>query len=121
MRRERSYGSVTIISLDRDEALTALRRAARRLRAAHGEVTSVWPFGSLARGDHVGASDADVLVELAPGTPGGPLDWVRRCLRHFDLPIGVDVIVLHQDEAERRVAAGDPFLSRLWRERVLLG
>lgn len=120
MRRERSCGSVTIISLDRNEALAALRRAAQSLRAAHGEVTAVWLFGSLARGDHVGASDADVLAELAPGTPGEPLDWVRRCLRHFDLPIGVDVIVLRQDEAARRVAAGDSFLTRLWRERLPL-
>ena len=120
MRRERSYGSVTITSLDRDEALNALRQAAQRLRAAHGEVTSVWLFGSLARGDHVGASDADVLVKLAPGTPGEPLDWLRRCLRHFDLPIGVDVIVLRQDEVARRVVAGDPFLTRLWHERLAL-
>lgn len=120
MRRERSCGSVTITSLDRDEALAALREAARRLRAAHGEMTSVWLFGSLVRGDHVGASDADVLGELAPGTPGWALDWVRRCLRHFDLPIGVDVIVLRQDEAARRVAADDPFFTRLWRERLPL-
>lgn len=120
MRRERSFGSVTITSLDRDEALTALRRSAQRLRAAYAEVTAVWLFGSLARGDHVGASDADVLVELAPGTLGEPFDWVRRCLRFFDLPIGVDVLVLRQDEVARRVAGGDPFLSRLWSERLRL-
>jgi hypothetical protein len=67
-----------------------------------------------------GASDADVLVELAPGTPGETIDWVRRCLRFFDLPIGVDTLVLRQDEVARRVAADDPFLSRLWSERLHL-
>jgi hypothetical protein len=50
-----------------------------------------------------GASDADVLVELAPGTPGETFDWVRRCLRFFDLPIGVDTLVLRQDEVARRM------------------
>lgn len=67
-----------------------------------------------------GASDADVLVDLAPGTPGETVDWVRRCLRFFDLPIGVVTLVLRQDEVARRVAADDPFLSRLWSERLHL-
>ena len=67
-----------------------------------------------------GASDADVLVELAPGTPGETFDWVLRCLRFFDLPIGVDTLVLRQDEVARRVAADDPFLSHLWSERLRL-
>ena len=43
-----------------------------------------------------------------------------RCLRFFDLPIGVDTLVLRQDEVARRVAADDPFLSRLWSERLRL-
>ncbi len=67
-----------------------------------------------------GACAAEVLVELAPGTPGETFDWVRLCLRFFDLPIGVDTLVLRQDEVARRVAANDPFLSHLWSERLRL-
>ena len=62
MLRERSSGSVKIISLDRDELLARLATIATRIRARHPEVREVRLFGSLARGDQTGTSDADLLI-----------------------------------------------------------
>ena len=42
-----------------------LRRAARRLRAAHPEVASITLFGSFAVGVPTPRSDADILVEVS--------------------------------------------------------
>lgn len=38
-------------------------------------VVRLWLFGSLARGDATDASDADVLVEFAPGARTSTWDW----------------------------------------------
>lgn len=62
--RTRSYGSVKVFWLDRDEALRRLRRAATQLLDQHPEVMGIYLFGSLAEGRAVPGSDADLLVIL---------------------------------------------------------
>lgn len=62
--RKRSFGSVTIFSLDREEALRRLCAGAAALGVERPEVEEVWLFGSLARGDAVPGSDADIVVVL---------------------------------------------------------
>lgn len=120
MRPTRSFGSVKIISLDRARLLEALHQIATRLRAERSEVEEVRLFGSLARQDHTGASDADVLIVLS-GTP--ELDPARRSLAYlpyFDLPVGTDLLVFTRAEIEACLSAGDPFWCRLWRDSVAL-
>lgn len=121
MLRTRSSASVKIISIDRDELLTKLRAIAARLLAEHPEVSAVRLFGSLARGDQVGTSDADVLIVLRGEAQGDPLELVRRFQPHFDLPIGVDLLVLSEEQIARRLRAKDPFIARIWRESWELG
>jgi predicted nucleotidyltransferase len=55
---------VKVFWLDRATIVERLRQAAERLLEAHPEVEEVALFGSLARGDAVPGSDADVLVVL---------------------------------------------------------
>ena len=122
MLRERSFGSVKIISSDRDELLTRLSSIARRIRVRHPEVREVRLFGSLARGDQTGTSDADLLIVLRPGQElADPLELTRKYLRYFDLPIGVDLLIVSQEEIIRRRQAGDRFLDRLLNESLLVG
>ena len=59
---EESWNSVRVIWLDREAAREAVRKSARRLVAERPEVRKVVLFGSLARGDAVPGSDADVLI-----------------------------------------------------------
>ena len=77
-------------------------------------------FGSIARGDHVGLSDVDVLIVLADGESGDPIERIRSFYPYFDLPIGVDLLVFTQDELKCRREEGDPFIERLWQESQLL-
>ena len=66
----RSYGSVKIFWLDKPKILGCLREKAERLGAIKPEIEEIWLFGSLARGDAVPGSDADVLLILsAHGKP----------------------------------------------------
>ncbi len=122
MLRQRSFGSVKIISIDRDELLARLSSIAGRIRVRHPEVREVRLFGSLARGDQTGTSDADLLIVLQPGQePADPLEAIRKYLRYFDLPIGVDLLVVSQDEITRGRQAGDRFFERLLSESLLVG
>jgi predicted nucleotidyltransferase len=120
MLQHRSFDSVEIISIDRAEALDALRRAARRIRAQHPEVVDVRVFGSLARGDQVGTSDVDVLIVLDDDESGDPIEQIRRFYPYFDLPVGVDLLVMTRGRWTRRQQAGDAFAERIGRESVSL-
>jgi predicted nucleotidyltransferase len=120
MLRQRSSGSVKIISIDRDELLSRLRQIAGQIRAEHPEVVEVRVFGSIARGDQVGTSDVDVLIVLRDGELEDPMGHIRSFYPYFDLPIGVDVLVQTEGQLEHRLEAGDPFVEQMWRQSLVL-
>ncbi len=120
MLRQRSSGSVKIISIDRDKLLARLRQIAGQICVEHPEVAEVRVFGSIARGDQVGTSDVDVVIVVQDGDLEDPLQRACSFYPYFDLPIGVDLIVYTQDYLERRLKAGDPFVERMWRESQVL-
>ena len=120
MLQQRSFDSVEIISINRNEVLDALRRVARRIRAQHPEVVDVRVFGSIARGNQVGTSDVDVLIVLENGGSGDPIEQIQTFYPYFDLPVGVDLLVLTQDRLARRLEARDGFAERMWRESQVL-
>jgi len=117
MLHETYCDSVRIISLDRNELLAELSRIAGQIRAAHPEVADLRIFGSLARGDQTGTSDVDILIVLREPF-GDPVEQARRFYSYFDLPVGVDLLVLDGDQVLRRQKAGDPFIRRVWQEGV---
>ncbi len=123
MLRQKSSDSVKLISLNQNEVLAALMDIAERIRKDHPDVSSIRVFGSIARGDHVGTSDVDVLIILNRDihTLTDRLAQIRRFYPYFDLPIGVDLLVYTQDEIERRLDAGDAFITRIWQESRPLG
>jgi len=116
----RSSGTVKIISLDRTSLLTELRRIADRIRAGHPEVAEVRLFGSLARGDHTGTSDVDVLILLHHTHETDPLQRILTFLPYFDLARGSDVLVYTLAELEQRLSANDRFMQSIWSESVPL-
>jgi len=120
MLQQRSFDSVEIISIDRSKVLDALRRVARRIRAQHPEVVDVRVFGSLARGDQVGTSDVDVLIVIEDGGSGDPIEQIRGFYPYFDLPVGVDLLVMTWDRWTQRLQAGDAFAEQVSRESVAL-
>ena len=112
--QRRSYGSVTVFWLDRDAALDALTRAARRLSAGDPNVLSVRLFGSLAAGNATAASDADLMVVIADSD----VPLLRRAERYTawfaEVGMPVDLFVFTEREiatapsaiAERALATG---------------
>ena len=62
--RRKSSGSVRTAFLDRDKAIAELTEAAHRLLDRDSRVIAVGLFGSLARGDALPSSDADLLIAL---------------------------------------------------------
>lgn len=120
MRQESLSGSVKTIFINRDELLGRLSAIAKRIHRAHPEVVSVRVFGSIARGDQTGTSDADVMIVLRGARPIDPLAQIRLFQSYFDLPIGVDVLVFPEGEVTRRIQAGDGFMTQIWNESVPL-
>lgn len=120
MLRLRSSDSVRTISLERDEILEALSAIANRICQERPEVVSIRLFGSLARGDQVGTSDADVLIILRSGTEGDPVGWIRSYYGYFRLSVPVDILVYAEDQVAERLKEKDPQFTRLWTESISL-
>ena len=64
----RSSTSVKVFWLDRPRLTERLNRVARALGDRHPEIESIYLFGSLARGDAVPGSDADLLIVVRHAT-----------------------------------------------------
>lgn len=116
--QKRSYGSVTVFSLDRERILRELRSAAEELGERHAEVEAVWLFGSLARGDAAPGSDADVIVLLSASN----VPFLDRMPRyHLDgVSIGVDLLPYTVDEFEALGERSPRFHKAVLAERVVL-
>ncbi len=114
MRHVRSFGSVKAISLDRPTLIRKLERISSELIVKYPEVERIYLFGSLARCDHTGTSDVDLLVFAEPSGLVDPVESTRPYHKFFadELKIGVDLIV--------RPAGTEAFPRRVPGEAVLL-
>ncbi|RMF27042.1 MAG: nucleotidyltransferase domain-containing protein [Chloroflexi bacterium] len=117
MRRPFS-GSVRTFWLDRSAVLDELTRFARSLVEHFDEVERVILFGSMARGDAVPGSDADLLLILRESA----LPFLERTVRYRlgGLSIGVDLFPYTRQEMDRLLDEGHPFLRQALREGVEL-
>jgi hypothetical protein len=88
------------------------------MAASHPEVEEVWLFGSLARGDAVPGSDADLLVVLSETT----LRFLDRFVAYQpgDCGIGVDVLAYTRAELAEMVASGNSFVRTAQAEGICL-
>jgi predicted nucleotidyltransferase len=114
----RSFGSVRIFWLDKPKILACLHEAATHLAEARPEIAAVWLFGSLARGDAVPGSDADVLIVLdsspKPFHERGVDYRLERC------GVGVDVLVYTREEFERLPESSPRFYRTVLAEHLVL-
>ncbi len=114
----KSSGSVKIISLDIEPVRARLADAARTLKSHDDNVVSVWLFGSLARGDYLPGSDADVLIVLKSGDQPFRARIDQFADRFATIGIPVDVLPVTVSELNAR--ANDPFWNKLLAERQRL-
>jgi len=113
-----SSPSVKLFWLNLDEVKARLTRAAQKLAEIHPEINEVWLFGSLARGQAVPGSDADVLLVLEECD----LPFLERGVHYQPefCGVGVDLFAYTRAELEQMEKAGHQFLEKVKTERVCL-
>jgi len=96
--REKSYGSVRVISVDREALADMIETLASRY-IAHEEVLGVVLFGSAARREFSPGSDIDLLLILKDS----PLPFLDRIPNFIpeDAPIDIEVFPYTIAEIER--------------------
>lgn len=120
--RKRSLDSVRIAYLDKKRAVEEIRRCAEELAAVDRNVLAVGLFGSLARGDALPTSDADVLVALKEHVHGRWFDRIPQYAEAFSTAsVPVEVFPYTIAELERMTAGLSPFLERIFEELIPLG
>lgn len=115
---KQSSPSVKITYLDREGIRKKLRQAAEELARTHPEIERIILFGSLARGDAVPGSDADLLVILSQSN----LPFLDRHPHYVPggCGIGVELFAYTQAEFERMVQEQNPFLKQALKEGVVM-
>jgi len=104
--------------LDRPGIVSDLRKAVDELVERCPEIERVVLFGSMARGDAVPGSDADLLVVLRQSD----LPFIERGARYYlsGLGVGVDVLAYTQDELSRMLDERNPFVTHALKEGIAL-
>ena len=110
----RSSASVKVFWLDRPLLLKRLRNAARTLSERHPEIERIVLFGSLARGDAVPGSDADLLIVVSHSNEA----FLERTVRYR--PADVDVVAYTREELAALLESGNSFVRQALREGVVL-
>ncbi|MFH1603097.1 MAG: nucleotidyltransferase domain-containing protein [Pseudomonadota bacterium] len=116
--QDRSSVSARVFWLDRPEILQRLRAAAGTLQQRHPEIERIVLFGSLARGDAVPGSDADLLLVLRDSER----TFLERTggYRVADIGVGVDVFAYTCQELAEMLGSGNAFVAQALREGVVL-
>lgn len=117
--QEISSPSVRVFWLDLNQVRSCLQKAVKRLAENHPEVEEVWLYGSLARGDAVPGSDADLMVLLSESQ----LRFLERPLIYqLDFcGIGTDVLVYTRAEMQQMQDAGNNrFFQTIHNEGICL-
>ena len=114
----KSSASVKVFWLDRPHLLKRLRSAAQTLSERHPEIELIVLFGSLARGDAVPGSDADLLIVVSHSTEA----FLQRAVRYrpAGVGVGVDVVAYTREELAGLLEAGNAFVQQALREGVVL-
>ncbi|MCY3712832.1 MAG: nucleotidyltransferase domain-containing protein [Gemmatimonadetes bacterium] len=95
-----------------------LHRVARTLGNRHPEIESIYLFGSLARGDAVPGSDADLLIVVSHSAD--PFRDRSARFQTTGVGVGVDVVVYTREELDSMLETGNEFVRRALREAILL-
>jgi predicted nucleotidyltransferase len=118
--RKKSYGTVKIKSLDRAKAIKKLKRIARDIMREDPNVMEVSLFGSLAKGNYTGGSDADILIVLGEDSRRF-MDRIPPYLAPFlDTDLPVDVFPYTSIELEELGKGKNPFIKRIQDEKIIL-
>lgn len=112
--------SVKVRFINVNEVIEELRSIARKILKKDPNVIGIYLFGSLAKGNCIPASDADILIMLNRGEKRF-IDRIPRFLRHFlNAPIAVDVFPYTKKELDEMINCGHLFITKIWKEKIVL-
>lgn len=113
-----SFDSVRIIWLDQEAVFEQLRQAVKKLADEFQEIEQIVLFGSLARGDAVPGSDADLLIILSESD----LQFLGRIPRYTPsyCGIGVEVFPYTSAEAQKMLTENNHLIKRALAEGIEL-
>lgn len=117
--RKVSSDSVQITFLDRHGVLRGRREMVLGFPRTHPELESVVLFGSLARGEAVPGSDADMLLILA----NCDIQWMERLVRYALSPVVRvvgEVFPYARAEVTRMDSEGNWFIRNALREGIVM-
>jgi len=102
MRQIESSGSVKAFYLDKEAVLQRLREVSEEAFAVFPELREIRLFGSLAKGEHTGLSDVDILV-VVESAQKDPLEMARPYFSFFSdrLDVALDLIVATGTDKEK--------------------
>ena len=116
----RSSGSVRIISLDVENIIKKLRTAAEELKKVDNNVLEVFLFGSLAKGEAVPGSDADIVIVLKKSEKR-IIDRITDFVDSFsDINIGVDIFPYTIEEIAEFKEEGNSLIEEMLYNRFAL-
>ena len=96
-----------------------IRKTTEVLIKRHPEIEQAILFGSLARGDAVPGSDADLLLILRESN----FQFLDRCKKYHpgNVGLGVDVFAYTRLELDSMIAADNKFVIHALREGIRIG
>jgi predicted nucleotidyltransferase len=91
---------VKAISLNREGVLRRLKEIVEEASRVFPEIVEVRLFGSLAKGEETGLSDADLFIVIKGGNEN-PVERMKPYFNFFSdrMDIGVDMVVATEREA----------------------
>jgi len=83
-------------------------------------ITGIYLFGSIARGDHVPGSDADILIILKRDERRF-IDRISYYMKYFlNISIPVEVFPYTEREIKKMQQEGNHFISTILKEKITL-
>jgi len=119
--RNGSSSSASSIYREPGAILQALRELAQAAVRRHRQLERVTLFGSLARGDYGLYSDADLLLVLKESEHRRYFDRIPEFIDDFlQAPVPVDLFPYTEGELERMRRDGNPLITRILSEGVVV-
>jgi predicted nucleotidyltransferase len=112
-------GSVKLISIDKEELFRALNETAIKIKEENSELIDIRLFGSIAKKEDTGKSDADIIIIVSDSSE----DIFHRSLkfrRYFDIQVPVDVLVYTKPEIEQMLKEGNYFIKDILNKSISL-
>lgn len=117
MQHKESLGSVKLISINREEVLSELKKIALNIKQEHAELLDIKLFGSIAKSTHTGCSDIDIII-IVSSSSEDIFHRIAKLKRYFTLPISVDLLVYTKSEIDQMLFENNHFICSAIKEGI---